>query len=114
MRFLCYTLGDDSKGFPPPSPEMMAEMGKFIEEAQDAGVLVVTGGLAPSATTTKVAYNGGNIAVTDGPFAEAKEIIGGFAILDVETKDEAIAWIKRFIAIVGEGDSNIREIFGPD
>jgi len=81
MRYLGYTLGDDSVPTPPPSAELMTEMGKFVEEATKAGVLLATGGLGPSAEGTKVTYADGEFTVTDGPFAEAKELIGGWALM---------------------------------
>ena len=111
MQFLCYTLGDDCSGFPPPTPELEAEMEKLIEDGKRAGVMIVTGGLAPSATTTRVTNSGGRVVVTDGPFSEAKEIIGGFAIIDVPTRADAVAWTERFLGIIGEGECRIREIY---
>ena len=113
MKFFCYTMGDDSQGFPPPSPEMMAEMDKLVEDGMNSGILVATGGLALAATGTKVTNSGGKITVTDGPFSESKEIIGGFALIDVASKDEAIAWTSRFLRIAGDGESTIREYWGP-
>jgi hypothetical protein len=113
MRFLGYTLGDDSVPMPPPSPELMAEMGELVEEATKAGVLLATGGLAPTAEATKVTYADGDFTVIDGPFAEAKELIGGWGLLDVRDKDEAIEWTKRFLTIAGGGETTIRQVFGP-
>src|SRR5687768_16400762 len=72
MRFLCYTLGDESIPVPPPTPELVTEMGAFMEDATNAGVLVATGGVAPTALGARVQYAGGKFTVTDGPFAEAK------------------------------------------
>jgi hypothetical protein len=95
MRFLGYTLGDDSVATPPPSPNLMVEMGDFVEEATKAGVLFATGGLAPSAQGTKVTYRDGQFTVIDGPFAEAKELTGGWELMEVLDKDEAIEWTKR-------------------
>jgi hypothetical protein len=112
MRFLGYTMGDDSVPLPPPSPELMTEMGKFIEEATKAGVLLATGGLAPTAEATKVIRADGKFSVIDGPFAEAKELIGGWALMEVRDKDEAIEWTKRFLAIAGDGESTIRQVYG--
>lgn len=114
MRFLTYTLGDDSVPAPPPTPELMQEMGKLVEEATKAGVLVATGGLAPTAEGTKVQYADGQFSVIDGPFTETKELIGGWALLEVRDKAEAIEWTKRFLAIAGIGESTIRQVFGPD
>ncbi|MGH2634049.1 MAG: YciI family protein, partial [Tepidiformaceae bacterium] len=114
MKFLCYTMGDDSQGFPPPTPELFTEMDKFIEETVKAGVLIATGGLALSATGTKVTNAAGKMTVTDGPFSESKEIIGGFAMIEVASKDEAIGWTKRFLTVAGDGESTIRQYFGPD
>ena len=78
MRFLGYTLGDPSVPMPPPSQELMTEMGKFIEEATKAGVLVATGGLGPVSEASKVVKSGDKFTVVDGPFTEAKELIGGW------------------------------------
>ena len=114
MKFLCYTLGDDRAGFPPPTAEMFEAMDKLIQEAVAAGIMVATGGLAASATTTKVTNRAGKISVTDGPFTETKEIIGGFALIDVPSMEDALAWTKRFLSIAGEGESRIRQYFGPD
>lgn len=114
MRFMMYTMGDDSKGFPPPSPELMAEMGAFMEEATKAGALLATGAFAPSAEAIKVELAGGAIRVMDGPFAEAKELIGGWALMNAASKEEAIEWTTRFLKIAGEGESTIRQVFGPE
>jgi hypothetical protein len=110
MRFLGYTLGDDSVPLPPPRPGLYEEMEKFVEEATKAGVLLATGGLAPSAQGTRVSLKDGQFTVTDGPFAEAKELIGGWAVMEARDKDEAIEWTKRFLSVLGEGESTIREV----
>jgi hypothetical protein len=110
MRFLGYTLGDESVPIPPPSPQLYEEMGKFVEEATKAGVLLATGGLAPSAEGTKVTLKDGQFTVVDGPFAEAKELIGGWALMETRDKDEAIEWTKRFLSVVGAGESRIRPV----
>jgi hypothetical protein len=114
MRFFMYTLGDESVPLPPPTPELMAEMGAFIEEATKAGVLVATGGMAPTSMATRVAYADGEFTLTDGPFAEAKELIGGWALCEVRDKAEAIEWAKRFLRIAGPGESTVRQVFGPE
>ncbi len=110
MRFLLYTTGDDAQTANPPSPEVMTEMAKLIEDTTRAGVLLATGGLG--AKTTRVRSSGGKVTVTDGPFTETKELTGGFALIDVKSREEAIEWAKRFRKIVGDGDSIVQEIFG--
>ena len=111
MRFLGYTLGDPSIPIPPPSPELMDEMGKFVEEATKAGVLVATGGVGPVDEAVKVRLSDGKFTVLDGPFAEAKELIGGWALMETRDRDEAIEWTKRFLSILGEGESTIRQVY---
>jgi hypothetical protein len=111
MRFLGYTLGDPSVPMPPPSQELMTEMGKFIEEATKAGVLVATGGLGPVNEASKVVKSGDQFTVIDGPFTEAKELIGGWALMEVRDKAEAIEWTKRFLAIAGPGESTVRTVY---
>jgi len=111
MRFLGYTLGDESVPMPPPTPELMEDMGKFIEEATQAGVFLTGGGMAPTAEGARVVLEKGEFTVIDGPFAEAKEIIGGWAILECRDLDEAIEWTKRFLSVLGEGESRIRPVY---
>ena len=114
MRFLGYTIGDDSTPLPLPSPETFAEMGRFMQEAIEAGVLVETGGFAPTAEGTTIRLEHGQFTVTDGPYAEAKELIGGWALLETATREEAIEWSKRFLAINGGGETRLRRVFGPE
>jgi hypothetical protein len=95
----------------PPTSEEMAAMGKFIDEIAAAGVLLDTGGCLPSAMGARVRREGGKTTVTDGPFAESKEVIAGYAILQTATKEEAIAWTKRFLEVAGDGESEIRPLF---
>ncbi|MFC6933903.1 YciI family protein [Actinomadura yumaensis] len=90
---------------------MMAEMGRFIDETSKAGVLLATGGLDPRAT--HISSSGGKITVTDGPYAEAKEVVVGFALIEVRSKEEAIELSKRFWRIVGDGTGVIQQVFGP-
>jgi hypothetical protein len=111
MQFLVYDP-NPSPDITPPTPEFMAEMGKFIEEAIQAGVVVTTGALQPKGTRLRLA--GGTFTVTDGPFIEVKELTGGFAVIQVESLEQAIEWSKRFRQIVGDGESEIVRLFGPD
>ena len=113
MEFLVYDphfVPDPSA--PPPTPELMAEMGTFVAEAIQAGVVVATGAVQPKGTRLRL--SGGKFTVTDGPFIELKELMGGWAILRVKSLDEAIEWSKRFRKIIGDGESEIVQIFGPE
>ena len=111
MQFLIYSTEQNPQASTVPSPELMAEIGKFMEEAVKAGVLVTTGGLPP--TGTRVRLSSGKLTVTNGPFIEAKELIAGFAVIQVKSKEEAIEWAKGFRKIIGEGESEIVQVFGP-
>src|SRR5262245_53189525 len=95
----------------PPSPENMAAMGELIEELAKAGVLLATEGCLPSSRGARVRIFGGKFTVTDGPFTETKEVVGGFALFQVKSKEEAIEWTKRFLKLAGDGESEIREIY---
>jgi hypothetical protein len=111
MRFMLMTKGgDEAPG--PPDEKLMVEMGRFIEETTKAGVLLATGGLDPKGIHIK--SSGGKVTVTDGPFTEAKEAVVGFALIEVRSKEEAIEMSKRFWKIVGDGEGEIRQVFGPD
>ncbi|GIH74442.1 YciI family protein [Planobispora longispora] len=113
MRFLMMTTDDSSSaGQNPPDEGMMAEMGRFIEEMSKAGVLLATGGLDPR--PTRIESSGGKVTVTDGPYTEAKEVVVGFALIEVRTKEEAIELSKRFWQIVGDGKGVIHQVFGPE
>ena len=114
MRFFMYTLGDETVPMPTPTPELMVEMGAFMAEAMQSGALVATGGFAPSSMGAKVSLSEGTFSVTDGPFSEAKELIGGWAIVEATSREAAIEYAKRFLSIVGGGESRIRRVFGPE
>ncbi|MDQ0405832.1 YciI family protein [Streptomyces sp. NBC_01723] len=82
-----------------PSPELVQRMEKLMEEMTKAGVLLDTAGLTPTADGTRVHYEGGQLSVTDGPFTESKEVIGGYALLQAKDKAEAVEWTKRFLKV---------------
>jgi hypothetical protein len=88
----------------------MAEMGKLIGEAMQAGWLLSTEGCLPSKSGARVRLSDGKFTVTDGPFTEAKEIVGGFALIKADSKAEAIELTKRFLHVAGGGESEIRQI----
>ena len=83
-------------------------MGALIEDMTKAGVLLATEGCQPSSKGARVRLSKGKLTVTDGPFAETKELIGGFAIIQAKSKEEAIEWTKRFLKVAGDGESEIR------
>lgn len=115
MRVLMYTLGDESSTpMTPPPPEVMTKMDELLSDATKAGAMLATGGLAPTAQATRISYSDGEFTLVDGPFTETKELIGGWALMEVRDKEEAIEWAKRFLAIAGGGQSTIRQVFGPD
>jgi hypothetical protein len=89
----------------------MAEMGKLVEEMTKAGVLLATEGCLPSIMGARVRRAGKKLTVTDGPFTEAKEVIGGFALLQAKSKAEAIELTKRFLNVAGDGECELRQIF---
>ena len=95
----------------PPSQEEMESMGKLIEEAMREGWLLGTEGCLPSALGARVRIDNGTLKVTDGPFTEAKELVGGFAILKANSKQEAIELTKRFLKAVGQGECELRQIY---
>ncbi|KUF17705.1 YciI family protein [Streptomyces silvensis] len=80
-----------------PSPELQQRMGELLEGMAKEGVLLDTAGLAPTSEGTRVHWQGGRLSVTDGPFTEAKEVIGGYSILQARDKAEAVEWTKRFL-----------------
>ena len=122
MRFVAMVKATkDSENGVMPSEEMLAEMGRFNEELVKAGVMLAGEGLQPSSKGARVRFNGKKRTVIDGPFAETKELIAGFWILQTKTKEEAIEWIKRCPNPFPEGESEIEirqifeaEDFGPE
>ena len=107
MRFMMlYKPGTESDG--PPTAREMEEMGRFIQEMTESGALIATDGLQPSSKGTRVGISGGKFTVIDGPFAETKELIAGYAIVEAQSKAEAIELAKRFLKVVGKGESEIR------
>jgi len=95
----------------PPSQEEMAKMGKLVEEGMKAGWLIATEGCLPSALGARVRSSGGKLTVTDGPFTEAKEVVGGLAILEANSKEEAIKLAKNFLQVAGDGECELRQLF---
>src|SRR5579871_1604376 len=109
MRFLC--LYKPAKTERPPTQQDMENMGKLIQEGTQAGWLRSTEGCLPSALGARVRLADGQFTVTDGPFAETRELVGGFAIIRANTKQEAIELTKHFLQVAGGGETEIRQLY---
>ena len=109
MRFLCVYKPSKREGAPPSQKEM-DEMGKYMEESFKSGVLLSAEGCMPSALGARVRLAGGKVTVTDGPFTESKELIGGLAIINAASKKEAIEIAKTFLNVAGDGETEVRQL----
>lgn len=120
MRFLSYIESDPRQPWGDPPPELFEAIGAFGEELIKAGVAVDQGGLADIATSPHIRVSGGTMTVTDGPFSEAKEVIGGYGMYEVRSLEEAVEYSRRFMQIhidhwpAFEGTSVVRQVFGPN
>jgi hypothetical protein len=118
MRFMMLLKHAENSG--PPPKEFMDEMAKLGEEAVKAGTMVVSGGLASSAASTRVRLSKGKVTAIDGPFTEAKEVVGGFAILEFQSKKEALESAKYFMELHKrywpgwEGETEVRQVLAPE
>ena len=111
MRFL--SIYKSAETDLPPSPDHIARMQALVEEGMKEGYLLATEGCLPSALGARVRHSNGAFTVTDGPFVESKELIGGFAILEAKSREEAVELARRFLAVAGEGECEIRQIYTP-
>jgi hypothetical protein len=109
MRFL--SIYKTAERNTPPTAEEMAAMGKLIEEGFKAGWLLGTEGCLPSALGARVRRSSGKINVTDGPFTESKEMVGGFALLKANSKQEAIDLARKFLQVAGDGECELRQLY---
>jgi hypothetical protein len=118
MRFMMMVKSAENKGAPPQG--FMEVMAKLGEEAVKDGTMVVSGGLAATAASTRVRLSKGQIAAIDGPFTEAKEVVGGFAILEFQSKKEALESARHFMELHKkhwpgwEGETEVRQVLGPE
>jgi hypothetical protein len=118
MRFMMIVKSAERSGFPPK--ELMEAIGKLSEEAVQAGTMLGAGGLGPTALGARVRLSGGQLTVIDGPFTEAKEIVGGYAQFELKSKEEAVASALRFMELHKkhwpgwEGETEVRQMFGPE
>ena len=121
MKFMTMVRSAENSPVGPPPQALMEAIGKLGEDAAKAGVFVEMGGLLPTAMGARLRLSGGKLTVTDGPFSEAKEVIGGYAVYAVKTKEEAIEWATRFMNLHKqhwpgwEGETELRQLmeFGP-
>ena len=118
MRFMMIVKSAELPG--PPPKELMEAIGKISEEATKAGQMIESGGLASSAAGTRVRLDGGKLTLTDGPFTEAKEVVGGYAQFELKSKEEAVKSAVRFMERhkkhwpEWEGETEVRQMFGPE
>jgi hypothetical protein len=118
MRFMMMVKHAENQGAPPK--ELMEAMAKISEEAVKKGAMVLNGGLAPLAASTRVRVCQGKLVTTDGPFAETKEVVGGFAIIEYNSRQEAIEGAQEFMELHRkfwpgwEGETEVRQLFNPE
>jgi hypothetical protein len=121
MRFMLIAMAtQNSEAGCAPTRELMAAIGKLSEDMTRAGTLLEMGGLAPTSKGARLRLSGGKVTVTDGPFTEAKEVIGGYAIVQVQSKAEAIELSRRFLQLHADvlgpsyqAESEVRQFFDP-
>jgi hypothetical protein len=111
MRFL--SIDKTVERTSPPTQEEMATMDNLIEDGMKASWLLATEGCLPTSLGARVRRSSGKLSVTDGPFTEAKEMVGGFAILKVASKEEAIELARKFLEVAGEGECELRQVYEP-
>jgi hypothetical protein len=118
MRFMMMVKSAESCGQPPQA--LMEAIGKLAEDAVKAGTMLESGGLSPTAMSTRVRLSHGQLTTTDGPFTETKEVVGGYAVFEFKSKQEAVESAERFMELHKthwpgwEGETEVRQIFGPD
>jgi hypothetical protein len=116
MRFLSMIRVDENSG-QKPSEQLMRDMGKLMEDLTREGVLIRTAGLRPTAEGARVRLRQGKLSTVDGPFAETKEVIGGYAVLEAESMEQAVELTKRFLKVHGnewEIECEVRPLDGPE
>ena len=112
MRFL--SLYKSVETGAPPTEAEMTRMGKLIEDGMKAGFLLAVEGCLPSASGARVRLDKGHVSVVDGPFTEAKELIGGLAILKADSKEHAIRIAREFLQVAGDGECELRQLYDAD
>ncbi len=118
MRFMMIVKSSEKSGFPPK--ELMQAIDGLSKEAEKAGTMIGGGGLGPTALGARVRLSGGQVSVIDGPFTEAKEVVGGYAQFELKSKEEAVKSAVRFMELHKqywpgwEGETEVRQMYGPD
>ena len=118
MRFMMMAKSAENGAVPPR--ELMEAMGKLMAQGAKEGKIVAGGGLAPMATSSRVRLSGGKLAVLDGPFTETKEVVGGYAVMEFNSREAAVQSAVEFMELHKkhwpgwEGETEVRQIFGPD
>ena len=110
MRVLSILTHDASKPMPQPTPQDFQRMGALIDEMKGKGVLIDTGGTMGGSFEMRYSRKNGKDTVTDGPFTESKEVVGGFALFEVADREEAIAWTRRFLDLIGDATCELHEV----
>jgi hypothetical protein len=109
MKFLMTYTGSPNN--PPPTPEHMAAIGAFTQRNIASGVVVMTGGLVRPSRGLQLRCDGGEVSITDGPFAETKEVIDGFALVNVPSREDAVRMATEFMKLAGDGAGEILQVF---
>jgi len=118
MKFMMIVKHAENQG--PPPKELMDAIASLAQEAAKAGTILGNGGLGPTALGARVRVSGGRVTVTDGPFTEAKEVIGGYAQFELKSREEAVESAVRFMELHKkywpgwEGETEVRQMFGPE
>jgi hypothetical protein len=110
MRFLCLYKSSKPEGTP-PTKEEMERMGKLVEDGFKSGKLLATEGCLPSSKGARVRQTAGKYTVVDGPFSESKEVVGGMAVIQADSKEEAIEQVKAFLKVAGDGETELRQLY---
>ncbi|HET7539926.1 MAG TPA: YciI family protein [Polyangiaceae bacterium] len=111
MRFISIYTHAPVSG--PPSPEMMQKMGTLVEEGMKAGWLIATEGVHGQGVCLRVSSKQGELSVTDGPFTEAKEVLGGYALIEARDRAHVLELTRKFLAVAGDGSCEIHALYTP-
>jgi hypothetical protein len=111
MKFLM--TYEQNPDLPPPTPQKMAEIGAYTRRNIEAGIVLMTGGLVRPTRGIKMRCEDGKVSITDGPFAESKELIDGYALIQADSREHAIAIATEFMQLAGDGNGEILQVYDP-